>query len=53
VAVGLAYATDADIEEALEFQHSYKGNLGDIMIALKYITETQRSEVLHLQSQGY
>jgi len=52
VAVALGMCTDDDVRKGLEFQHSSKGVLGDVLIALGYITTHQRDEILTIQMQN-
>lgn len=48
-AVELGLCKDADVQKALEFQRTSKGALGDLLIALGYITERQREQILKIQ----
>lgn len=50
-AVELGVCTDADVSKALEFQRTSKGVLGDLLIALGYLTERQRDQILQIQMQ--
>jgi len=51
-AMFMGLCTDADVQRALEFQRTSKGLLGDLLIALGYLTGQQREEILKLQLEG-
>ena len=52
VASFMGFCTDNDIEKALDVQRTSKGVLGDLLIALGYITPEQREEILKIQFPG-
>ena len=52
VAVFLDFCPEEDIEKALDFQKTSKGLLGDLLIALGYLTSEQREEILKIQFPG-
>ena len=49
-AVELDACTGKEVHDALEFQRSSKGLLGDLLIALGHITAAQRDEILEIET---
>jgi hypothetical protein len=51
-AVFMGVCSQADVDRAMEVQRTSKGMLGDLLVALGYITDRQREEILRLQLGG-
>lgn len=48
-AVFLGACTEADVARAIDIQRTSKGMLGDLLVALGYITERQRQDIVRIQ----